>query len=427
MVGRKDRPTALVLGMTPNGLGVVRSLGRQGVPVISVHPNKVSTMCSRYCESIVSPDVETEEDRFLDFLLDKGRRLDQPGILFPTGDAYVHFVSENRELLGKYYRFAMPDKNTMRQLLNKKTQYILAEDLGVPLPVTFCPSSFEQLKEVTEKVNYPAIIKPLYSIAWRRRFGVRKVMNVTSGEELLEAYKEVQHSGIEAVIQEAILGGDDRCYKICSYMNKESEPILTFTLRKIRNYPCDFGVGSCVESTWMPEVADLGLKFLKGVQYVGVGSIEFKRDKRDDELKMIELNSRLWWQNSLAEKCGLNFPYTMYMDLIGNKVEMKSAFREGIKWVSMSSDSASFKGYHARGQLGYMEWLKSLKGEKVFEIFARDDPKPFFHSIEYGMKLLRKVFKKLINFHNLKVAKPFFNYQGVLPRFPGLSRRGKFR
>ena len=50
------------------------------------------------------------------------------------------------------------------------------------------------------------------------------------------------------------------------------------------------------------------------------------------------------------------------------------------------------------GQLGYFEWLKSLRGKKIFEIFAWDDPKPFFHSIGYGMKLLRKVFKKAVNF-----------------------------
>jgi len=304
----KNRPKAFVLGMNPNGLGVVRSLGRQGVPVMAIYPHKASTMFSKYCESIVSPDVEAEEEKFLEFLLNIGKELDQPGILFPTGDAYVHFVSENRELLTKYYKLAMPDKDTMRKLLNKRTQYMLAENLGVPLPKIFYPADFEQLKEAAERINYPAVIKSSDSVAWRRKFGVKKLIYVASHEELFAAYKEVQDLNIEVMIQEAILGSDARCYKICTYMNRESEPILILTLRKIRNYPCNFGVGSCIESTWVPEVADLGLKFLKGVKYVGVGSIEFKRDERDNQFKMIELNSRLWWQNSLADKCGQNFP-----------------------------------------------------------------------------------------------------------------------
>lgn len=391
----RGRPKAFVLGMNPNGLGVVRSLGRKEVPVLAIYPHKASTMFSKYCQSIISPDVETEEEDFLEFMLDTGKKLAQPGILFPTGDAYVSFISENREQLSEFYKFAMPDKHTMRQLLNKKTQYVFAENLGVPLPKIFYPAGLDQLKEVAKKINYPAIIKSSNSVAWRKKFGVKKLIHVTSEKELFEAYKEVQDLNIEVMIQEEILGSDARCYKICAYMNKESVPILIFTLRKIRNYPCNFGVGSCVQSTWVPEVADLGLRFLKGVKYVGVGSIEFKRDERDNQFKMIELNSRLWWQNSLADKCGQNFPYTMYMDLIGNKVEKKSTFGEGIKWVSMSSDYASFRGYHAMRELSYFEWLKSLRGEKIFEIFARDDPKPFLHSIGYGGKIFKKALMKL--------------------------------
>lgn len=204
----KSRPKAFVLGMTPNGLGVVRSLGRQGVPVIAICPYKVPTMFSKYCESKVSPDVEGEKEKFLEFLLNIGRRLDQPGILFPTGDAYVHFVSENRELLTEYYKLAMPDKDTMRKLLNKKTQYMLAENLGIPLPKIFYPANFEQLKEIGKKINYPAVIKSLHSVEWRKKFGVKKLIYVTSNEELFEAYKEIQDLNIEVMIQEAILGSD---------------------------------------------------------------------------------------------------------------------------------------------------------------------------------------------------------------------------
>jgi len=88
----------------------------------------------------------------------------------------------------------------------------------------------------------------------------------------------------------------------------------------------------------------------------------------------------------------------MYLDLTGEKVERKSTFREGVKWISMSSDYASFRGYHAMGELGYFKWLKSLRGEKIFEIFAWDDPKPFFHSIGYGAKIFQKAFNKLNSF-----------------------------
>jgi predicted ATP-grasp superfamily ATP-dependent carboligase len=389
-----SRATAIVLGMGGNGLGVVRSLGRCGVPVVAMNPVNDAAMKSKYCQSIICPDVEEEGERLLQFMLEQGRELDQPGILFPTGDAYVEFVSENRDPLSEHYRFALPRKETMRRLLNKRTQYMWAKELEIPLPRSYFPSSEEDLQQLVDEIEYPAIIKAASSVEWRRTFGVQKVILVGSKTELLESFERIAKLGMEIVIQEVVLGEDDRCYKICSYLDNRSEAVLSFTLRKLRNYPCRFGVGSCVESCSMPEVADLGLKFLRGVNYVGIGSIEFKRDTRDGKLKMIELNSRLWWQNSLAEKCGLNFPYTMYCNLIGEEVEEKSSFRNGVKWVSMSSDYASFKEYRGRGELTTARWLQSLQGERVYEIFAWDDVSPYLHITKYGLGPLEKLIKK---------------------------------
>lgn len=401
----KNRPQAIVLGMTPNGLGVIRSLGRQKVPVLAIGSHKSPSMFSRYCRSVISPDVETEEGRFLEFIIRIGKGLDQPGILFPTGDAYVTFVSENRDVLSHYFKFAMPDKETMRQLLNKKPQYAFAKKLGIPLPKTFYPRNLDELREISEMIDYPAVIKALCSISWRRSFPVKKVIFASSPEELLKAYQVIDNLNIETMIQEVIQGGDDKHYKICAYMNKKSEPLLIFTLKKLRNYPCHFGVGSVVESCKLPEVSNLGLRFLQGVGYFGIGSIEFKQDERDNQLKMIELNSRLWLQNSLTERCGMNFPYTMYLDLIGEKVDKQSTFIEGIKWISMRLDYASFRGYHGEHQLSYLEWWKSLRGRKIFEIFDWDDPAPFFYSTGFGLKIMQKFLKKITKFFKYKNAK----------------------
>ena len=101
---------------------------------------------------------------------------------------------------------------------------------------------------------------------------------------------------------------------------------------------------------------------MKGVKYVGIGSVEFKKDNRDDKVKMIELNSRLWLQNSLAEKCGINFPYTQYLELIGKKVQKSYHFRERIKWISMGMDFDSFRGYRSIRRLNLIQWIRSLHG-----------------------------------------------------------------
>jgi len=37
--------------------------------------------------------------------------------------------------------------------------------------------------------------------------------------------------------------------------------------------------------------------------------LEFKKDTRDNQLKLLEINPRLWSWTKLATLCGVNFPY----------------------------------------------------------------------------------------------------------------------
>lgn len=392
---KKNKPYAFVLGTGPNAIGVVRSLGREGVPVYAVGHEPGLTGTSRYCKTLISPNVENEENIFLEFLCDKNKVSGKKGVLFPTGDAYVAFVSKYRNQLESYFTFEMTDLNTMNKLLNKKTQYQLAESIGIKIPKSYYPKNMKDIEDIAEKMNYPVIIKGASTITWRKQYTVKKLFQSNTSQDLLKIFKEINKYNIDVIIQESILGPDNACYKLCAYMDENSNPLLVFTLQKIRNYPYHFGVGSVVESGYFPKVAELGLKYLKGIGYKGIGSVEFKRDQRDDQLKMIELNSRLWQQNSLASACGINFPYTMYRRLTGESVEMNKEFKEGIKWVSMRMDFASYMQYRGDGELMLLNWLKSLRGKKVYEVFAWDDPRPFFSAIGYGFFIFFKIFKKI--------------------------------
>jgi len=42
-----------------------------------------------------------------------------------------------------------------------------------------------------------------------------------------------------------------------------------------------------------------------------------------------------------------------------------------------------------RGELSLKEWRNSLRRTRVFGLFALDDIKPFFHSIHYGLSIVK--------------------------------------
>jgi predicted ATP-grasp superfamily ATP-dependent carboligase len=156
---------------------------------------------------------------------------------------------------------------------------------------------------------------------------------------------------------------------------------LAFGLQKIRQQPAGFGFGCLVQSVEYPEMLALGKNFFRKIGYRGVGSAEFKLDPRDGKLKLIELNPRYWQQNALAEKCGMSFPLTDYLELTDRNPKAVLEYRSGIKWVNIYSDIESFREYRQRGELSGMQWLRSLRGEKIYSDLDWDDVLPGLREI----------------------------------------------
>jgi D-aspartate ligase len=53
------------------------------------------------------------------------------GILFPTSDAFILFLSRNRDKLAEHFDFQLPSESIMELIMNKKSQYMKAEELGM--------------------------------------------------------------------------------------------------------------------------------------------------------------------------------------------------------------------------------------------------------------------------------------------------------
>ena len=96
--GADPVPVAFVLHMGPNGLGVTRSLAREGIPVVGADfvPNAPG-LFSRYCRPLLCPNPAVDPDGTLEFLLKEGEHLKEKGILYACSDVFVLFVSRNRK------------------------------------------------------------------------------------------------------------------------------------------------------------------------------------------------------------------------------------------------------------------------------------------------------------------------------------------
>jgi D-aspartate ligase len=391
--------SAIVLGMFETGLGVGRSLGRNGIKVIGMDFKKDIAFHSKYISAFICPHPIDRENDFLDYLVAYGKAQTEKPVLFITSDDFLFSVSKNRDVLEECFLMNLPERQVIEAIMDKFRQYELARKVGIPTPKSFLLENLREVNEIKGELDYPIFIKACEVNLWRRNISRSiKGFIVHNDREFTERFRMIFAKGLKAIAQEVVQGPDTKHFKICCYISKAGEFLLSFALQKIRQQPIRFGVGSVVKSVNYPILLGIGKQLFTKLNYRGVGSAEFKLDARDGILKLIELNPRYWQQNILADKCGMNFPLMDYLETTGQRPVAIVDFREGVKWVNIYMDFNSFLGYRKHKEITIYEWLDSLKGPKVFSDFAGDDIQPGLHEISLCRKPFRipwRILKKL--------------------------------
>lgn len=378
MVSHKTIATpAVVLGMFETGLAVGRSLGRAGIRVFGFDFSKKIGFYSRYIQSALCPHPVMNERGFISFLIRFASSENIRPALFITSDEFLLAITRNREELEPYYLMNLPDQIVIESIVDKYKQYKLAMNAGIPVPRTFFVDSINTLLEMKDQITFPAFIKGVEVITWRRNIGTDvKGFVIYTQDELMNTFEDIFKRQSLGIIQEIIPGPDTNHFKASCYLSRKNEILLEHGLQKIRQHPPGYGFGCLVKSIENQELLALGRTLFTKIGYRGVGSAEFKLDQRDGKLKLIEINPRYWQQNSLAERCGMNFPLIDYMELIGQEPKPVSDYRCGIKWLNIYADFDSFRVYRGRKQLTIAQWLQSLKGEKILSDLVWDDLLP---------------------------------------------------
>jgi D-aspartate ligase len=367
-------PPAVVLGVSPTGLAVVRSLGRKGVPVIAIDSDPWAIgRFSKYARFVKINKKNWEEALFEKLLAIASGCQDKP-VLFCAEDAYLSFLAGYASKLREDYRLPSSlNRDTINLFLDKENFYKMCFEQRVELPATYFPQDLGQIEDLAERLRYPCIIKPCLGHLWRRKLRGKKMVEVRTPLELVTRYKQLASWDNRLIIQEVIPGGDDCIYVFGGSFGRNSEPLAVFTGRKLRQFPPRFGSASLAESAWQPEVADISIALLRRLKFHGICGTEFKKDPRDGNFKMMEINLRptLWF--SITEASGVDVTYAIYRELVGSPVPRNQVQKNGIRWVYPARDVVSSIYYFWHRDLYLQDWLHSLRNRKVYAIFAGDD------------------------------------------------------
>jgi D-aspartate ligase len=366
---------ALVVGGEHPGLGVVRSLGRRGIPVVVVDDQRCISSFSRFVQRVVRVDDLRDERATVDAVLALGQRLGlRDWVLFPTRDETVAAFSRYRSELAEFFKVTTPDWDTVKWAWDKKKTYELATMLDIPCPQTFNPRTTADLEALHDRL--PLAIKPAIKENFFYATGA-KAWRVDTVRELHARYAEARACirPEEILVQEIIPGEGDRQFSYCAFF-KDGEAHSTMLARRERQHPREFGrAATYVETIELPAIEELSERFLKAIDYYGLVELEYKEDARDGRYKLLDVNARTWGFHALGFPAGVDFPYLLFADQFGQSVN-RTRGASGVGWLRLITDVPTALGDMVGGRLSPLKYLASIGKTRIESVFSASDPMP---------------------------------------------------
>ncbi len=396
----RDRNKVLVIGCHVSGLAVIRALGMRNIHVVAMSYEKTDFgNVSKYVsERIMIPHPRLEASSFIDFLIGNSHRW-LGALIIDTDDNGAVTISKHKHELSKYYRICTAEWELLRKFIEKKEAHKLCRECNTPHPKNFVLKTPEDLDAIKGRLMYPCILKPVRGHEFFSKFNIKN-FEVNNDSELTSKFRICLEADQEVMLQEIIPGPETNLYKMQTYVNSKGELSAKFFWNKIRQHPPMFGVGrvgisrerSDRENTF-EEVEKLAEILLKHSGYKGYFSIEFKKDPRDNQLKLMEVNVRMPRNGALAIESGVNIPWIIYKDLVEDEQIIVTDYKKNFYWIEIYIDVYNAIFHRKKENFTFREYIEPyLSKNKVFAVFSLHDIKPFLkQTLLLGVKLFKRL------------------------------------
>jgi predicted ATP-grasp superfamily ATP-dependent carboligase len=387
----------IVLGLeTQIGLGIVRELGRAGVQVVGIaHKSTAIGLKSRYLKRGIVIDQPRSEE-LLRCLQALGEEYGEASLL-TVSEANLSWLLEHRDDLGAL-RPVLPHLDALNTVLDKQKTLAIAEELGIKVPQTVEPKSFEDLEILANRLNYPVVLKwsdpnimgPLLSA---QKIPLLKAEYAANSSELLSIGQRYIAIGRWPLVQEYCAGvGLGQFF----YMHG-GQALRRFQHVRIAEWPPEGGFSSVCDSIPLSEHCELqerSIALLQAIGWEGVAMVEYRFDPHTNQAALMEINGRFWGSFPLAVNCGAGFALMAHyvqgqrtIPILGQSLshqrcrmvgtELKRLFRILLQPKKIRDP------YFERQPLREVTrfFIDFLRPNVCYYLWVKDDPLPFFKDL----------------------------------------------
>lgn len=300
-------------------------------------------------------------------------------LLFPTNDLMVAFLAQNYAVLDKKFHMGISVPETVSIFYDKRNTYQFAKKHGIPIPMTWLLNTMDDLKNISNEIPYPVVLKPAVMHSFHKNFG-KKAFKCSNRKELLDKAREID-SRIpinEIIIQEYLSGGAKSLYSYGAFA-VQGKPVASLMANRIRQNPMDFGNSTTYAKTCnVPEIKHISEKILRLANYFGLAEIEFMQDTETGVYKFLEINPRTWKWHSISSGLGFSFIGKMIAYLNSGDISEKNNYDKEVAWVERLTDSAIIFEEIINGRMKLSRAVNTYKMDKIYPVWSRKDMKPFF-------------------------------------------------
>jgi predicted ATP-grasp superfamily ATP-dependent carboligase len=215
-------------------------------------------------------------------------------LAIPVGSSSVEQLVECQHPLA-----ALPPKRAFEIAMSKEETTFLANKLKVPTPKTFSPISMDDLDDIL--MPFPWVVKGVLEAG-------KNVINYANTlDEARKAFFTAQNDVTQhdrpPIVQEFVNGKGVGFFAF--YQNGVLKRY--YIHRRIRETPYTGGSSTAAETIDHPKAFEYGKTLLDALKWHGPAMVEFKEIPETGDLRLLEINPKLWGSLELGLAAGVNF------------------------------------------------------------------------------------------------------------------------